>query len=117
MDTPIGSQYPFHVLPGRQCLFFHLDNEIENGEPLPICSTLFPQGRSKEFSLRKTLFQAHWQRNNRVFFTPAPHPIFARVPKSEPRYSCVLVHCHPICLSFFTPVIARIGQQADVEKR
>ena len=51
MHAPICSQHPFHLLPGRQRLFFNFDNEIKDSEPHSIRSMLFPQGGSQEFGV------------------------------------------------------------------
>jgi hypothetical protein len=58
VDAPICSKHPLDMLPGRERLFFDLDDEIEHGEPLSVSSTFFAQRGSHQFPVGKTLFEA-----------------------------------------------------------
>src|SRR5205807_10467342 len=93
------------------------DDVGQHREPFTIGSTLFAQGRSHEFPAAQALFEALWQRNDGVPCAPAPGARLIGIAEPEPCDSFIQVHRHAICLTFFTSVVASIGEHPDFEER
>src|ERR1700752_5342013 len=117
MHAPVCSKHPLDGFPRWQWLFFDLNDEIQHREALSVCSTLFTQCWSHQLSMRKTLFEAGWQRNDGVHFAPLPDSCLIGIAEAKLGYSCIQIESQTICLALFTPVIACICQHPNFEQR
>src|SRR5712691_5975229 len=117
MHAPICSKHPLNALPGGQRLFLHFDNEIQHGEPLPICSTLFAQRGSHQVPIREALLEAVWQRNDGVHSAPMPDSRLVWIPEAKSCHPCIQIQGQTICLTFFTSVVSCIGQHPHLKPR
>jgi hypothetical protein len=117
MHAPICPKHSLNAFPGRELLFFDRDDEIEHREALPISAVFFAQGGSHHFPLRETFFHAVWQRNDRLHFAPVPDSRLVWIPEPKPRHPCIQIQSQTVCLTFFAPIVASIGEHPNFEQR